>query len=132
MLGLMSGLLGAPNERIWPGMRDLPLADKFSLPPQPYNYLRKVRGAGAAVHRDGAGVVVGWGGGGGAAYASLPARQQHRSWTAHGEDWRALHTARPHGRADGSGCVSASPPPRLRMFEKTKQMVALLFLLCAV
>ncbi|KAL4422316.1 hypothetical protein ABPG75_008513 [Micractinium tetrahymenae] len=41
MLSLMSGLLGAPNDRIWPGLRDLPLAHKFSLPPQPYNYLRK-------------------------------------------------------------------------------------------
>ena len=46
MLELMSGLLGAPNERIWPGMKGLPNADKYRLPPQPFNYLRKV-GAGA-------------------------------------------------------------------------------------
>jgi hypothetical protein len=42
MLELMSGLLGAPNERIWPGMRGLPHAEKYRLPPQPFNYLRKV------------------------------------------------------------------------------------------
>jgi cyclin-dependent kinase 10 len=42
MLELMSGLLGAPNERIWPGMRGLRHADKYRLPPQPFNYLRKV------------------------------------------------------------------------------------------
>ena len=46
MLDLMSRLLGAPSERIWPGLSALPHADRFSLPPQPYNYLRKVRPAG--------------------------------------------------------------------------------------
>lgn len=45
MLDLMAGLLGSPNERIWPGMAALPHADKFQLPAQPYNYLRKARGA---------------------------------------------------------------------------------------
>jgi hypothetical protein len=43
MLDLMSGLLGAPNDRIWPGLRALPHAERYRLPPQPYNYLRKVR-----------------------------------------------------------------------------------------
>ena len=52
MLELMSGVLGAPSERIWPGMRALPHADKYRLPPQPFNYLRKV----------GWGGVGGWGG----------------------------------------------------------------------
>lgn len=42
MLELMSRLLGAPNERIWPGLSAMPHAARFSLPPQPYNYLRKV------------------------------------------------------------------------------------------
>ncbi|EFN52944.1 hypothetical protein CHLNCDRAFT_32311, partial [Chlorella variabilis] len=41
MLDLMSSLLGAPNERIWPGVGRLPHLDRFRLPPQPYNYLRK-------------------------------------------------------------------------------------------
>lgn len=41
MLELMSRLLGAPNERIWPGLAAMPHASRFSLPPQPYNYLRK-------------------------------------------------------------------------------------------
>jgi hypothetical protein len=41
MLDLMSGLLGAPNDRIWPGLRALPHAERYRLPPQPYNYLRK-------------------------------------------------------------------------------------------
>ncbi len=44
MLELMSRLLGAPSERIWPGLRELPHADKYSIPAQPYNYLRKVCG----------------------------------------------------------------------------------------
>ena len=42
MLDLMAGLLGAPNDRIWPGMHGLPHVDRFCLPVQPYNYLRKV------------------------------------------------------------------------------------------
>ncbi len=41
MLELMSRLLGAPNERIWPGLAAMQHASRFSLPPQPYNYLRK-------------------------------------------------------------------------------------------
>ncbi|KAI7842421.1 hypothetical protein COHA_004060 [Chlorella ohadii] len=41
MLELMSRLLGAPNERIWPGLAAMPHASRFSLPPQPYNYLRQ-------------------------------------------------------------------------------------------
>ncbi|PSC68206.1 cyclin-dependent kinase G-2-like isoform X1 [Micractinium conductrix] len=41
MLEMMSGLLGAPSERIWPGWGELPLAGSFRLPTQPYNYLRK-------------------------------------------------------------------------------------------
>lgn len=44
MLDLMCGLLGTPTERIWPGMQCLPHLERFSLPPQPYNYLRKVGG----------------------------------------------------------------------------------------
>ena len=47
MLEMMSGLLGAPSERIWPGWGELPLAGSFRLPTQPYNYLRKVGGCRA-------------------------------------------------------------------------------------
>ena len=45
MVEMMSALLGAPNERIWPGLGALPHAAKYrSLrhAQQPYNYLRKV------------------------------------------------------------------------------------------
>lgn len=42
MLSLMAGLLGAPSERIWPGLAGMPHRDRFSFPQQPYNYLRKV------------------------------------------------------------------------------------------
>ncbi|GFR47517.1 hypothetical protein Agub_g9139, partial [Astrephomene gubernaculifera] len=40
-LNMMAALLGAPNERIWPGMSSLPNASKFVFPEQPYNFLRR-------------------------------------------------------------------------------------------
>ena len=38
-LEAMCDLLGAPNERIWPGFSSLPLARTVRLPVQPYNEL---------------------------------------------------------------------------------------------
>jgi cell division cycle 2-like protein len=32
--------LGTPNEKIWPGYRDMPLVKKLSFPEFPYNTLR--------------------------------------------------------------------------------------------
>ena len=58
MVEMMSALLGAPNERIWPGLAALPHAAKYrSLrhAQQPYNYLRKVRGQGGEGRGAGAG-----------------------------------------------------------------------------
>ncbi|KIY98943.1 cell division cycle 2-like protein, partial [Monoraphidium neglectum] len=40
-LDMQCRLLGAPSERIWPGMFDLPGATEARLPPQPYNNLRR-------------------------------------------------------------------------------------------
>lgn len=40
-LRMMCGLLGSPTPRIWPGMASLPSAGRFSLPDQPFNFLRK-------------------------------------------------------------------------------------------
>lgn len=40
-LQLMTNLLGAPNERIWPGFLKLPNAAKTKFPDQPYNYVEK-------------------------------------------------------------------------------------------
>ncbi|PNW73858.1 hypothetical protein CHLRE_13g575650v5 [Chlamydomonas reinhardtii] len=40
-LNMMANLLGAPGERIWPGMSALPNAAKFVFPAQPYNFLRR-------------------------------------------------------------------------------------------
>ena len=48
MLDLMTMLLGAPNERIWPGMARLPHADKVHLRQQPYSRLKQVRAACAS------------------------------------------------------------------------------------
>jgi hypothetical protein len=41
MVDRICRLLGAPNERIWPGFSRLPAAAALRLPQQPYNYLRK-------------------------------------------------------------------------------------------
>ena len=43
MMDRIARLLGAPSERIWPGMASLPLAGTLRLPHQPYNNLRRVR-----------------------------------------------------------------------------------------
>ncbi len=32
--------LGTPNEKIWPGFKDLPLTKKLNFPEFPYNTLR--------------------------------------------------------------------------------------------
>jgi len=32
-------MLGTPNEKIWPGLMDLPIAKKINFPHQPYNSL---------------------------------------------------------------------------------------------
>ncbi|KAM7537305.1 hypothetical protein Aperf_G00000064233 [Anoplocephala perfoliata] len=40
-LELIIDLLGTPNERIWPGMVDLPVLKKINLKSQPYNNLRQ-------------------------------------------------------------------------------------------
>ncbi|GLC35621.1 hypothetical protein PLESTF_001395400 [Pleodorina starrii] len=40
-LNMMANLLGAPTERIWPGMSSQPNASKFVFPDQPYNFLRR-------------------------------------------------------------------------------------------
>lgn len=41
MVDRICRLLGAPNEKIWPGFSRLPAAVALRLPQQPYNYLRK-------------------------------------------------------------------------------------------
>jgi cell division cycle 2-like protein len=37
----MFKLLGTPNEKIWPGLSELPSAKKISISHQPYNNLRQ-------------------------------------------------------------------------------------------
>ena len=37
----MFKLLGTPNDKIWPGVRDLPNAKKVNFPNRPYNNLRR-------------------------------------------------------------------------------------------
>ena len=49
MMDRIARLLGAPSERIWPGMASLPLAGTLRLPHQPYNNLRRVREEGMLI-----------------------------------------------------------------------------------
>ncbi|KAK9830148.1 hypothetical protein WJX72_009988 [[Myrmecia] bisecta] len=41
LLQMITALIGAPNERIWPGYSSLPLTSKMTLPDQPYNLLER-------------------------------------------------------------------------------------------
>jgi len=52
------GLLGSPNEKIWPGLAKLPNVSKIQFPKQPYNKLRDKFPAPSALREEQAGALT--------------------------------------------------------------------------